>query len=289
MGTALTSEQLDLVSRLGNMEVIFLFDGDQAGLRAMYRASSIFLEKQIACMVVRMPDEHDPDSFIAEKGRAAFDEVLLSGIPLVEFIAEELLAANHGEVGDCFVKELHQLMGSCPSSLIKQRLLQGVAKRLSVDEAVLMREFYPGHLPPKSQDNIQIPTVKTSEGLRTQFSRRIIAFLLHYPEKYSELEQSAFHTYCSDAFGHHVCQVFRETKNNFDLHEMFNGSQWWPEIQRILAPGSVDSQLLQDVTPENEQSVLFDWFQRQEQSKEATEYRTRMLSALEQGDLPPIS
>ncbi len=61
-GTALTSEQINLVKRLTpNMTV--LFDGDAAGLRASIRGIDLILEAGMNVKVCAFPDGEDPDSF----------------------------------------------------------------------------------------------------------------------------------------------------------------------------------------------------------------------------------
>ena len=61
-GTALTSEQINLVKRLTpNMTV--LFDGDAAGLRASIRGIDLILEAGMNVRVCAFPDGEDPDSF----------------------------------------------------------------------------------------------------------------------------------------------------------------------------------------------------------------------------------
>jgi len=61
-GTALTSDQIRLVSRLTN-NITVLFDGDAAGIRASIRGIDLILEQGMNVKVVAFPDGEDPDSF----------------------------------------------------------------------------------------------------------------------------------------------------------------------------------------------------------------------------------
>ncbi|MFO7745569.1 MAG: DNA primase [Psychroflexus sp.] len=61
-GTALTPEQIRLISRLTN-NITVLFDGDAAGLRASIRGIDLILEQGMNVKVCLFPEGEDPDSF----------------------------------------------------------------------------------------------------------------------------------------------------------------------------------------------------------------------------------
>jgi DNA primase len=61
-GTALTTDQIRLVSRL-TKNITVLFDGDAAGLRASVRGIDLILEADMNVRVCAFPEGEDPDSF----------------------------------------------------------------------------------------------------------------------------------------------------------------------------------------------------------------------------------
>ncbi len=61
-GTALTPEQIRLIRRLTS-NVIVLFDGDAAGLRAAIRGIDLILEEGMNVRICSFPEGEDPDSF----------------------------------------------------------------------------------------------------------------------------------------------------------------------------------------------------------------------------------
>ena len=61
-GTALTSDQIRLISRL-TKNITVLFDGDAAGLRASLRGIDIILEQGMNVKICTFPEGEDPDSF----------------------------------------------------------------------------------------------------------------------------------------------------------------------------------------------------------------------------------
>jgi len=64
-GTALTSDQIRLVSRL-TKNITVLFDGDAAGMRASIRGVDLILEQGMNVRVCTFPEGEDPDSFARE-------------------------------------------------------------------------------------------------------------------------------------------------------------------------------------------------------------------------------
>ncbi|MGB0376583.1 MAG: DNA primase [Flavobacteriaceae bacterium] len=61
-GTALTAQQIQMIRRL-TKNIVVLFDGDDAGLRAALRGVDLILEAGLNVRVVRFPEGEDPDSF----------------------------------------------------------------------------------------------------------------------------------------------------------------------------------------------------------------------------------
>lgn len=74
LGTSLTAEQAALIKRYVP-EVWVAYDGDSAGQNAIARALDIFLENELPARVLKFPQDCDPDEYIREFGREAFDEL----------------------------------------------------------------------------------------------------------------------------------------------------------------------------------------------------------------------
>ncbi|WP_374537582.1 DNA primase [Chitinimonas taiwanensis] len=95
LGTACTPEHVKKLMRLAD-QVVFSFDGDRAGRKAAWRA----LENSLALAsdgktlsFLFLPAEHDPDSYIREFGREAFEALIdHEALGLVAFLCRELAA-----------------------------------------------------------------------------------------------------------------------------------------------------------------------------------------------------
>lgn len=79
MGTALTSEQINLLKRLSK-NIILCLDGDNAGVNAALNNGALLLDKGIEVKVVTLPDDDDPDTFILKHGKDRFLNLIDSAI-----------------------------------------------------------------------------------------------------------------------------------------------------------------------------------------------------------------
>ena len=88
LGTALTENQLELLWRMSG-EPVLCFDGDQAGMKAAWRAAELALPLIRAGRTLRfalLPEGRDPDDLVREGGRTAFAEVLEAARPLADLL-----------------------------------------------------------------------------------------------------------------------------------------------------------------------------------------------------------
>ena len=92
LGTATTPYHIQKLLRLTE-HIVFCFDGDQAGQRAAWRAlenSLPYLQDGKRMSFLFLPVEHDPDSFIREFGKAAFEQQIQAAMPLSAYLLREV-------------------------------------------------------------------------------------------------------------------------------------------------------------------------------------------------------
>jgi DNA primase len=92
LGTATTPYHVQKLLRLSD-HIVFCFDGDAAGQRAAWRALENALPhlqdgKRISFLF--LPVEHDPDSFIREFGKDAFEQRIREAMPLSSYLLREI-------------------------------------------------------------------------------------------------------------------------------------------------------------------------------------------------------
>jgi DNA primase len=83
LGTSLTAEQAGLLRRFAPSATL-LYDSDQAGLRATFRAGDELLRHGVRVRVATMPTGEDPDTLVRKGGAAALQPILDDGIDLLE-------------------------------------------------------------------------------------------------------------------------------------------------------------------------------------------------------------
>jgi DNA primase len=83
LGTALTAEQAALITRY-TKNVYLLYDSDEAGLRATFRAGDVLLAKGAVVQVVTLPEGEDPDSYVAKHGAQGLEAQLASSIDVFD-------------------------------------------------------------------------------------------------------------------------------------------------------------------------------------------------------------
>ncbi|PKO24390.1 MAG: DNA primase, partial [Betaproteobacteria bacterium HGW-Betaproteobacteria-8] len=96
LGTATTPYHITKLMRQTD-EVVFCFDGDAAGLSAAWRAAMNALPALTDGLQLRflfLPKNHDPDSYVREFGKEAFEEAMTTALPLSQYIIQHLSAEN---------------------------------------------------------------------------------------------------------------------------------------------------------------------------------------------------
>ena len=91
LGTALTDDQARMLRRYCR-EVIFVYDGDEAGQKAMRRGGEILVKAGLSVKAAILPPEHDPDSLIRAEGPAGFARFVDSASDIYDYLLSLALA-----------------------------------------------------------------------------------------------------------------------------------------------------------------------------------------------------
>ena len=96
LGTATTPYHITKLMRQAD-EIVFCFDGDNAGLTAAWRAAMNALPALtdgLKLSFLFLPKEHDPDSYVREFGKVRFELEIQSAMPLSQYILKHLSEDN---------------------------------------------------------------------------------------------------------------------------------------------------------------------------------------------------
>ena len=105
LGTALTSQHIRLLRRHARKSIVYLFDGDEAGQRAIDRAlafvgsavkrdpaNGTLAVLDVQLLAVTLPDGLDPAEFVEARGADALRALIADAKPLIEFGIERRLS-----------------------------------------------------------------------------------------------------------------------------------------------------------------------------------------------------
>ncbi len=189
LGTALTGEQLRLLKRFAE-KVTLLFDGDAAGRKAAVRAVPLFLAEQLSGRVAFLPAEHDPDTFVREKGLAELNVLLDQAMALPEFTLAQMIE-RHGLTLDGkskILEELKPLVAAAVSPLQRSLFIAHFAEKLGLVAGQLDADLEPaatpvvGVAPPPAKKNIvgqELPLPMAQ--------RQLIEFMVLHPRNFFQL------------------------------------------------------------------------------------------------------
>ena len=96
LGTATTPFHITKLMRQTD-NIVFSFDGDSAGRKAAWRAAMNALPALtdgLRLSFLFLPSEHDPDSYVREFGKEAFEAAMKTALPLSQYIVQQLTAEN---------------------------------------------------------------------------------------------------------------------------------------------------------------------------------------------------
>lgn len=129
MGTALTEEQVAILSRLVS-RVIVMYDSDSAGIEAAKRAAEILRQHEIETLIARLPDGEDPDSLLRRLGASALQEYIQKAEPLTAFLISDLYRRYEVNTIDGRIKVLKSaipILAGIPSGIERDRYITQLA------------------------------------------------------------------------------------------------------------------------------------------------------------------
>jgi len=192
LGTALTREQLRLLKRFAD-NVVLLFDGDEAGVKAAVRAVPHFLAEQIAGRVALLPKGHDPDTFVRAEGIEAVRRLVAGAESLPEFTFTQLVA-KFGLTLDGksrIVESLRPLVKAAASPLQRTVIISHFAEQLGLSPGQLdslLEKAEPPAVPPPSAMTAVRRRPESVEPL-TAAQKRLVAFMVLNPRFFTRLAE----------------------------------------------------------------------------------------------------
>ena len=140
-GTALTADQAKLIRRYVP-EVIVVFDGDAAGIRAALRGVGILTAAGLTVRALVLPAGQDPDDFVRSEGRGAFLTLVRQAEGFITFYVganTDRLSTVEGRTE--VAREIFTILLGFDDELRRGEYLKQAARELQLDEWAVRREF----------------------------------------------------------------------------------------------------------------------------------------------------
>lgn len=179
LGTALTSHHIRSLRGYCD-EVVLLFDGDSAGLKAAMRSIPFFLAEQVDARVALLPQDHDPDSLVREKGSEGINKLLEAAKPLAEFVYEYLVKV-HGktlEGKNKIIREFQEIVAASTDSMQRSLMIAHFSEMLGIPQSQFEQKST-AHTKDTRQGSKR---VRQSISQLPRHQRQLVDFLVYYPE-----------------------------------------------------------------------------------------------------------
>ena len=132
LGTALTPQQAQLLKRLAR-DVVLLYDGDGAGVKAGFRSLLVFLQTGLHPRLALMPRGDDPDSFLAKHPPEALATLLDKAPHGIEVAIQHFLKGAENEADKArAVEEVLAFVRACESGVERELWARRLAERAGV-------------------------------------------------------------------------------------------------------------------------------------------------------------
>ena len=166
-GTALTLEQIKLISRLAQ-NVVLLFDGDNAGIKATYKSINMILKEGLNVKIAAFPEGDDPDSFSKKLSTEQFKSFLNN--EAIDFIDYKIKISQLESISDptkitTIKRDIIESISCIADSLNRSQYCKTYSKKLEIPEETLLSEvakakssiskFEPSSLKVKSDTSLQ--------------------------------------------------------------------------------------------------------------------------------------
>ncbi|MCG7600634.1 DNA primase [Halomonas sp. McH1-25] len=212
LGTSTSEDHLNRLFRLVG-EVVFCFDGDNAGRQAARRALETVLPLMIDGRQARflfLPEGEDPDSLVRREGPEAFADRIVCASPLSEFLFEQAAEGRdlqRVEERERFATAVLKALERLPEGVLKSLLLSELASRTGVEQGrfkALLKTPEPAELampvdvPPDeslyAEESVPVRSRRQSNAL--DLMARTLQLLVHEPGLVEHLPEEL--DWCAD-------------------------------------------------------------------------------------------
>jgi len=181
-GTSVSLYHLNLISRYAP-QIIFLFDGDEAGEKAAMRALEVTIDTDIEGRVALLPEGYDPDTFVIKYGVEALKKLIASADLLFDYYVKRAIKDSNDTVTNKLkaINNIILLLKKIENAPIKQELyIKQLSDLSGVSDIAIRKSLKTGNTPYKPDK------VAGTDILRNNLDRselNILTIIIDHPEK----------------------------------------------------------------------------------------------------------
>jgi DNA primase len=185
LGTALTREHLELLRRY-TVEVVALFDPDEAGIKALDRSLELFLSTQMRARALILPAGYDPDDYVKKFGKDKLEELISRAQPLSDYYIENVLGGGRTfEDKRDMIKTAMEFIDKISDKKEKDLFIKRIAEKTGINEELLIKETYKNVTQGATKSVKTKPPVSINNDL---VELHLIQLMLEYPQKIIQVE-----------------------------------------------------------------------------------------------------
>ncbi len=171
-GTALSEHQIHLLHRF-TQNIVLLYDGDEAGIKAALRGTDMLLKEGMNVKVMLLPDGDDPDSFARKHTADEFRQYIKEHqTDFIEFKTKVLLKdATDPRVRSEAISSIIESISVIGDPIVRATYIQDCSVRLGYSEQTLtakMNENIRGMRTNQRRQTTDQPAAPTSEAQENQ-------------------------------------------------------------------------------------------------------------------------
>ena len=297
-GTALTVDQIRMINRLTS-NIVVLFDGDAAGLRASLRGIDLILEQGMNVRVCSFPEGDDPDSFAQSRSTEEINDFL--GEASKDFIQfKASLLSDEGKNDPIrkaeTIREIVESIHKIPDPIKQEIYIQNCAEIMEISEDALFsalaqinqknkQKGAKRFVPDESVALVKKTTVASAKVDRIfELERQIISILLTYGNQKLDFEEPISTTNDEGELIEETQQISAKVyekifldlqqdeielshetfkKIFYKLIEFYQSEQGDLNIEKIMQTDDLSqNEMITDLVMKEEQHQLHDWEKR---------------------------
>ena len=297
-GTALTVDQIRMINRLTS-NIVVLFDGDAAGLRASLRGIDLILEQGMNVRVCTFPEGDDPDSFAQSRSTEEINDFL--GEASKDFIQfKASLLSDEGKNDPIrkaeTIREIVESIHKIPDPIKQEIYIQNCAEIMEISEDALFsalaqinqknkQKGAKRFVPDESVALVKKTTVASAKVDRIfELERQIISILLTYGNQKLDFEEPISTTNDEGELIEETQQISAKVyekifldlqqdeielshetfkKIFYKLIEFYQSEQGDLNIEKIMQTDDLSqNEMITDLVMKEEQHQLHDWEKR---------------------------